>query len=148
MNPPISLNFSEKSMSVRRIPHSSWTCSVARRKRAKKGPSMLKKHRQWDRHGKLHDIHNHNRLFSDLLDDTKEIGINWEDADIVDMYLKSVDNTLISSFSPHQGGEFYRNAGNFKSCYVLGALRQQGHQRYRAIVICYRSRILFRMHLL
>ena len=35
----------------------------------------LKGHRQWDTHGKIHDIHSHNRLFKDLLNDTFEIGV-------------------------------------------------------------------------
>ena len=70
---------------------------VASREEKEEKKDRLKAHRQWDHHGKVHDIHSHNRLFKDLLDDTKEVGVTWTDADVVDMYLKSVDNTLITA---------------------------------------------------
>ena len=68
---------------------------TASREEKESKKDRLKGHRQWDRHGKVHSIHDHNRMFTDLLDDTKEVGIEWQDEDVVDMYLKSVDNTLI-----------------------------------------------------
>jgi len=70
---------------------------VASREEKEEKKDRLKAHRQWDHHGKVHDIHSHNRLFKDLLDDSKEVGVTWTDADVVDMYLKSVDNTLITA---------------------------------------------------
>ena len=68
---------------------------VASREEKESKKDRLKGHRQWDKNGKIHPIHDHNRVFTDLLNDTKEVGITWEDEDVVDMYLKSVDNTLI-----------------------------------------------------
>lgn len=70
---------------------------VVSREEKEQKKDRLKGHRQWDSHGKIQDIHDHNRLFKDLLDDTKEIGITWTDADVVDMYLKSIDNSLITA---------------------------------------------------
>ena len=70
---------------------------ISRGEREKEEESSEGSHRQWDARGKVHDIHDHNRLFKDLLDDTKEIGIVIEETDIVDMYLKSVGNTLIEA---------------------------------------------------
>lgn len=59
---------------------------VSREEREQK-KYRLKAHRQWDRYGKIYDnIHAHNRLFEDLLDDTKEVDVTWDDRDIVDMY--------------------------------------------------------------
>ena len=69
---------------------------VATREEKEAKKDRLKLHRQWDKTGKVHDIHEHNDRFRMLLDDTKELGIEWEEADIVDIYLKSVDNSLIA----------------------------------------------------
>ena len=71
--------------------------SVATREEKEQKKDRLKAHRQWDSHGKVHDIHDHNRLFKDLLDDTREIEVVWEDTDIVDMYLKSADSSLFEA---------------------------------------------------
>jgi hypothetical protein len=70
--------------------------TVSREEKEQK-KDRLKAHRQWDSHGKVHDIHKHNNLFKDLLDDTREVGVTYDHADIVDMYLKSVDNCLIEA---------------------------------------------------
>jgi hypothetical protein len=68
--------------------------TVSREEKEEK-KDRLKAHRQWDRNGKIHALHDHNRLFKALLDDTKQVGITWDDPDVVDLYLKSIDNTLI-----------------------------------------------------
>ena len=68
---------------------------VVSREEKEEKKDRLKRHRQWDRNGKIHGIHDHNRLFKALLEDTIEIGLIWDDSDIVDLYLKSIDNTLI-----------------------------------------------------
>jgi hypothetical protein len=70
---------------------------VVSREEKESKKDRLKNHRQWDKNGKVYDIHSHNRLFKDLLDETEEVGIVWDDDDIVDMYLKSVDNSLFVS---------------------------------------------------
>lgn len=70
---------------------------VASREEKEQKKDRLKAHRQWDSNNKVHGIHSHNQLFKDLLDDTREVGVEWTNADIVDMYLKSVDNSLIEA---------------------------------------------------
>ena len=70
---------------------------VASREEKELARDKLKSHRQWDKSGKVYDIHDHNRMFRTLLDDTKEVGIMWEDEDLVDLYLRSVDSTLFEA---------------------------------------------------
>ena len=70
---------------------------VASREEKEAKKDRLKNHRQWDNAGKVHDIHDHNERFRMLLDDTKELGIEWTEEDIVDIYLKSVDNSMIEA---------------------------------------------------
>ena len=47
---------------------------VASREEKELARDKLKSHRQWDKSGKVYDIHDHNRMFRTLLDDTKEVG--------------------------------------------------------------------------
>ena len=51
--------------------------------------------KQWDRSGKVIPLPDHDRAWQDLYEEAKHIGVQWDEKELVRIYLRSVDSTHI-----------------------------------------------------
>ena len=52
--------------------------------------------KQWDDSGKVTSLPDHDRAWQDLFEEAKHIGVEWDEDELIRIYLRSVDSTHIA----------------------------------------------------